>query len=371
MRIVFIANKINGTTGLERMISVQANYFVRNFGYDVHLVLIEQNKNNPERTFFEVDNEIPFHFINAKKGPKKSYFKLVKSLNKLLPSLEPDIVMVCIDDIAWLYVPYFLKKNYKIVYQRHSTKDINLNRYYKGLKTKINNAIKSKLVLFGGNCYDRFVILTNDHRQDWKFVKRLRVIGNPIILDAGEKRAELTNKVVLAVGRHDPVKGFDMLINSWASVLEHFPDWTLRIVGQRITVIDLRKQAKDLEISKNVEFLEHTKEISKEYLNASILVCSSVIEGFPLTIVEAMSFGVPVVSFDCPYGPRAIIKNGEDGILVPPKNIVALSESIQHLIEDNNLRKDMGKKAQINIQRFAKENIMKLWQDLFEELHPN
>jgi glycosyltransferase involved in cell wall biosynthesis len=113
---------------------------------------------------------------------------------------------------------------------------------------------------------------------------------------------------------------------------------------------------------------EPTDEIMEKYLESSICVVSSRYEGFSMVILEAMSCGVPVVSFDCPYGPRNIIRHEEDGLLVEYLNQEALAYNICHLIENDSLRKQMGGNARRNIQRFSRESIMKMWDNLFSEI---
>lgn len=119
----------------------------------------------------------------------------------------------------------------------------------------------------------------------------------------------------------------------------------------------------------NCCFLEHSvANISDKYLESSIFALSSRFEGFSLVLVEAMACGLPVVSYTCHCGPRDIISDGEDGILVPEGDIDGLSESINRLIEDEGLRKDMGRKARKKAEQYAIENIGRQWMDLFEAL---
>ena len=111
-----------------------------------------------------------------------------------------------------------------------------------------------------------------------------------------------------------------------------------------------------------------TKDIAKEYANSSIFVMSSRFEGFGLVLAEAMSCGLPCISFDCPYGPRDIITDGEDGILVENGNVQELARQMESLMSHVTLRQIMGKQAAHNITRYTPDTIMKLWIQLFESL---
>ncbi|MDD3201579.1 MAG: glycosyltransferase, partial [Bacteroidales bacterium] len=110
-----------------------------------------------------------------------------------------------------------------------------------------------------------------------------------------------------------------------------------------------------------------TNDIVSKYCESSIFVLSSRYEGFGMVITEAMSCGVPPVSFSCPCGPKDIISDGEDGLLVPNGDIETLAAKICYLIEHDNLRREMGRKAIVNVQRFNMENIALQWKRLFEE----
>ena len=116
------------------------------------------------------------------------------------------------------------------------------------------------------------------------------------------------------------------------------------------------------------ELCPATPHIQEHYLSSSIFTLTSAFEGFGLVLVEAESMGLPVVSYACPCGPRDIIRDGQDGFLVEPGDKETFAVRLRQLIEDEELRRQMGQAAKINSQRFALDNVMKQWEDLFAEL---
>ena len=137
----------------------------------------------------------------------------------------------------------------------------------------------------------------------------------------------------MAAGRYAPQKGFDKLINAWSIVVQNHPDWKLYIYGDGELRDELQQLINRLQLQ-NSCFLEHTtSDIAAKYAESSIFVLSSVYEGFGMVITEAMSCGLPVVSFACPCGPKDIIQNDINGLLVEPDNIDQLAEKISILIE--------------------------------------
>ena len=180
--------------------------------------------------------------------------------------------------------------------------------------------------------------------------------------------ALLEKKQVIMVGRYNDAKGYDYLIPAWEIVHHRHPDWILQVYGSGELYDDVVNWIKEHKIEDSIVLNEPIDDIKSKYLESSICVLSSIYEGFSLVILESMACGVPVVSFDCPYGPRNIIKDGEDGLLIDFLNIDALAEGICYLIEDNEKRKIMGINARKNALRFSKETVMRQWEGLFREL---
>ena len=130
----------------------------------------------------------------------------------------------------------------------------------------------------------------------------------------------------------------------------------------------LEQLVNDAKLQDVVIIHEPTLQIMDRYLESSIFVLTSRFEGFAMVLLEAMACGLPVVSFDCPWGPSDIIKNGEDGFLVEYLNTNKEAERICQLIENPQLRKTMGTNARINIRRYERDTVMKQWTELFKKL---
>ncbi len=200
--------------------------------------------------------------------------------------------------------------------------------------------------------FDAFVTLTEaDLAQYAKLLKadppgRLLRIPNAVPpLDGRVSRLE--EKTVVGMGRLVHAKGFDRLVNAWKTVAETHPDWVLRIYGRGTQEKTDRLQARidEAGLADKVFLMGSTASVGVELSKASIYAVSSRYEGFGMTILEAMSKGLPVVSFDCPLGPREIITDGHDGLLVTSKKAAALGEGIRRLIEDEDLRRELGANA--------------------------
>ncbi|GAA3835836.1 hypothetical protein GCM10022226_66860 [Sphaerisporangium flaviroseum] len=199
--------------------------------------------------------------------------------------------------------------------------------------------------------------------------KRLLRIPNAIPDLPGEV-STLEEKVVIGVGRIVWAKGFDRMVNAWKQVAEAHPDWVLRIYGSSTPEREEKLQARidEAGLSGKVFLMGSTPQIGLELSKSSIYVVSSRYEGFGMTILEAMSKGLPVVSFDCPHGPREIITNGHDGLLIRSKKAAALANGICRLIEDEELRRTLGANALRTAAKYHLDVIGTEWETLLSDL---
>lgn len=206
--------------------------------------------------------------------------------------------------------------------------------------------------------------------DEQKFFKsdNTTVIPNPIHIP--DSQSKLDKRKVLAAGRIAPVKGFERLIKAWTLVVMNHPDWELHIYGDEYlnTRIELDKQIKELGIESNIQFKGVVNNMTEIMLDYSLYLMTSHTECFPMVLLESLSVGLPIVAFDVPTGPRNIITNNEDGILIENNNIQEFATAVSGLIENNEKIKLMGLNAKINSYRFQNENVMKTWSELFNKL---
>ncbi|HKG66572.1 MAG TPA: glycosyltransferase [Solirubrobacteraceae bacterium] len=212
---------------------------------------------------------------------------------------------------------------------------------------------------------DALTVLSSDDLRDYGALlgERVRQIPNPVTeLDDGT--SDGSAKVVVAAGRLNTQKGFDLLIEAWRPVAERHPDWTLRIYGSGPERELLERAAAGLP----VELPGRTDALGAAMAAGSLFALSSRWEGFGLVLVEAMGKGLPVVSFDCPRGPSDIVSPGEDGLLVGPEDVHGLTAALLELIEDPPRRARMAAAARATARRYEPTAVVPHWDALFKDL---
>ncbi|MFE5401213.1 stealth conserved region 3 domain-containing protein [Streptomyces sp. NPDC056580] len=196
---------------------------------------------------------------------------------------------------------------------------------------------------------------------------RIEVIPNA--LPAGFRpRSTLQTRTVVTAGRLVGEKQLDHAIEAWALVAPYHPSWTLRIFGDGPLSGGLRRQINLLGLHDSVQLNGNSPHLAEEWAKASIALMTSRNEAFPLVLMEAQAAGVPVVSYDCPNGPREIILDGQSGILVPPGDVEALAQRLHQLMTDDVMRHTMGAAAADSITRFAPRLVTERWETFFQEL---
>jgi glycosyltransferase involved in cell wall biosynthesis len=360
--------------GVDRVISVKANYLADVLGHDVTIVTTDQLGREP---FFPLSPKVRLidlgvdYTLHYSSRFARIYSAMRRRrqhrrrLAKVLEELQPDVsIAVGRRDLPVLYS---IKAGGVKIAERHKNKNSRRYEYATSLPdlfyrwlTRNENRWARK--------YDRFVVLNEAERRKWPDKSNISVIPNPITIQPCN--AELNHNQVLAVGRICYEKGYDRLLQAWAIVEKRHPDWILSIVGSADDLAERRKLGEMIDRLQlhAAQFVPPTSDIVVHYKTGSILALSSRYEAMPMSVIEAMSCGIPCVAFDCDSGPSEIISNGVDGILVPQGDVQGLADGICRLIDDTELRRQMGEKARRKVEKYSQNSIMTRWERLFERL---
>ena len=377
LKIVYLTPALYMAGGVERVLTLKANYFAEHFGYDITIILTE-GKDKP--LFYQLSDKI--RVINLNIGfaelwtcsfLKKIFVYLKKQrlykklLSEQLMRLHPDITVSLLRrEINFLNS---IHDGSKIVGELH------INRAnYRNFKTE-NSSLAKRLFsrMWSGNLLthlkqlDRLVVLTEKDQKAWAELDNVDVIPDPLSLLPSSISPQ-TSKSVIAIARYSHEKGIDLLLQAWALVEKRTDGWRLDVYGDGDRSC-YEQQAQTLGLNKSrYQLHERTNDVEKAYLESSLFVLSSRFEGFGMVITEAMACGLPVVAFDCPWGPRSIITDGTDGLLVENGNVQALADALVRLMNDERLRYSMGQAGVRNVQRFYIDKIAERWKVLFESL---
>ena len=181
-----------------------------------------------------------------------------------------------------------------------------------------------------------------------------------------ETRSELLNNRAIAVGNLFHVKGFSRLIDVWSIVYQRYPEWSLSIYGDGYLREELQQKINGLSLTEVVKLEGKVKNIRDAYMQSSFSLISSYEESFSLTLLEAQTCGLPVIAFDCPWGPSELITHGVDGFLIPEGDIQAFADKVCELIENKELRNEMGHNAFRHSKLFSEEEVMSRWVKLLD-----
>lgn len=376
-KIIICTPALYSAGGVERVVSVKANYFAERLGYDVTVIVTEGKGKD---SFFLISNnvEIINYALNFEKLWRLPFWKKVlvylrkqheykRRLKKDLMRIRPDFVVTT------------LRREINFITKIHDGSikigELHVNRAnYRNFDSRNSNIVKRLFARMWMNSLlghlkrlDKMVVLTDYAFNDWPELRNVVKIPDalPFKIDS---ISELSAKRIISIGRYAYDKGNDLLLQTWSRIEKQMPDWSLDIYGNGDKV-PYQKQMLELGInSQRCHLFDPVTDVKKEYLSSSVFVLPSRFEGFGLVIIESMACGVPVVAFDCENGPRSIITDGENGFLVPPFNISLFAEKILLLMKNKELRCRMGEKAQKAATQYEIDKIGNQWKKLFDEL---
>lgn len=379
MRIVYLYRSIAIKRGIERTIVQKANLLSADKQNEVYIVTYEQG-NHPYS--FPLSNNVKTFDLNIRilqmyhlHGLKRYVYgytlkrKLLKEGGRFLRSLNPDIIVCSVNCTLDIECALKARMCAKVVVEGHMAYETftMYNNSCHFLRKWVSNYKRYKLRTAVSHS-DLMVCLTKADENFWKSYTSTCLIPNMLTeKHEGKIDNDLCFKRVLAVGALTFQKGYDMLLRAWETVEQRYPDWHLDIIGDGEEEDSLRRQKQQLALE-HVTFLPSTLNVYEEYCQSDFLVFSSRFEGFGMVLIEAMSCGIPCVSFDCPSGPAEIIEDRQTGLLVKSLDIEGLAQKICYMIENEKERRNMGRCARKAAERFRPETVLSQWYQVFNQL---
>lgn len=376
MKIIYCMCSLYNPGGMERVLLNKVRYLREKMGWDVTVVTTDQHGRPAFYQFPEgvriVDLRINYTDDNGKNPVLKTLGYLRrrrrhrKALTELLSHERPDIVDSLYPSES-SFIPKIKDGSKKVL-------ELHFNKYFRlqygrsgllGLADRLRTKQDERIV----RRFDRFVVLTEEDKGYWGDLPNIKVIPNAAITSEARRSNCMAHRAI-AVGRLDYQKGFDRLIKAWGIIKkdQEYSDWRLDIFGQGEWKEMLEWMIQNLGLGDSASINQPTNEIWKEYAASSMLEMSSHFEGQPMVMIEAMSCGLPVVTFDFKCGPKDIIEDNRNGFLVPEGDVPALADAMKTLMRDEALRQRMGAEALKIRSKYSEEKVMDSWIQLFEDL---
>ena len=358
MKILIVVNKLSGG-GAEKVAVNLANYLCKN--HDVNVLTLSDAKD-----YYSLNQSIKRLHINqhSRSGNLwegfKSNLERIFQLKNTILSVNPDVVITFMNRAnIRVLISLFFSSIPVIITEHNFPKDNPMKPVWEILR-RIMYRRAAYLVSVSKGISDYFSYLTMDKRK---------VIYNPTELKFNVKEKsplDLTKKNIIAMGRLVPIKGFDLLIEAFKQIADDFPNWNLSIIGEGECFGALMKQINTLFLNDRVFLLGFKPEPHQIIKDSDLFVLSSRSEGLGNVILEAMKCGVPVLSTDCPVGPRELIVNGVSGLLIDNDNVEAMVNGLKKLLSDEKLRKQIVENAFNKLDKFSNSKIFSEWDKLLE-----
>lgn len=373
-KITFLMLHLN-YGGIEKQVTTLANELSKE--YKIEIISLYNILSG--KSFYELDERINVKYI-FNSGPNRSEIKNALKKFKLI-----NLVSELRKAFKMLYTKYFgLKKiinklntdiliSSRIEFSKQIKRDdiITISQEHSFIDEK--KYIKKVKRSFKHMKY--LVVMTKGAKQrydEWLKKEKIKpevvVIPNMIKENKTGKTSTLTNNQIISVGRLEEVKDFYTLILIFSVIVKKYPNYVLKIIGEGSMREKLEEQIKNCNLEKKIILTGklNENEINNEFLKSDVFVLTSKSESFSLVLCEAMNYGVPCVAFDVDVGPREIIKNSVNGLLIEDRNIDLMIKKIDGLLSNNDIRKKMGIDAKKKASQYYPDKILDKWVDILK-----
>lgn len=360
MKILYFLRDITDCGGIQRTTGLIINSMLkRKEDYQICTVSLYHKYVKP---FFYLDSSIEnYSLFDKVVDTRKQFIKIKRRCAEVMESKDPDIIVV--QGTAFSnYIPNYVWKKCKVIVCEHG-------HFYMGEKYGLHWFGKRKALKRARS----IVTLTSLDADNYKKYNARQIpvinIYNPCIDQQSlEINYDSTSKIIVSCGTLDTIKRFDHVIETAKQVFKKYPDWEWYIFGDGKQRDSLQRMIEDYNLQNKIILKGYEQSKSVIYGNKAFLVLTSKFEGFGMVLIEAMQFRLPVISYDINYGPREIVKNGENGYLVSNGDTNELAQTVEEFISDVEMRKRLSDGACKSLENFSIEKITNQWIDLFESI---
>ncbi len=358
--ICFLNGNMSKGGGTERVTSIIANELSKKKNnYKIHILSIVSSNG---KSFYRLDENIEFSSIFNKSNInfKINYFKVVCAIRKYIRNNNIDI-LIDVDIMSDIFsIPAKIFTKTKLISWEHFNCNQNNGERLRG----ISRLLASKF----SNC---IVTLTekdmNNYINRFKIKNKIQYIYNPIV-NFPEKKCDIKSKIIISVGNLIYQKGVDMICDIAKVILSENDEWSWIILGEGNDRKLLEEKIKEYELENKLILKGNVSDVENYYINSSIYVMTSRYEGLPMVLLEAKSFALPIISFDCETGPSEIVNDGINGYLIEPNNIDSMILKINDLIKNDLKRSEFSKNSNRGLEKFDLNKIIDKWEELFNNV---
>ena len=360
MRVTLVITNLD-CGGAERVASIKANYWAQK-GWEVTLLTFDDGSTPP---FYDLDASIRLAPLNIYQASTNPFAAIVNNLKRIfvlrraIRDSEPDVVI----SLTWFV-------NILVLF---ATRGLGVPVVVSEHNDPLTSPIGKMWAWLRRWTYTfdaKIIVLTDRAKECFSpaVQAKITVIPNTVTPHphTGTTSPELMldKPSIVAMGSFYPQKGFDLLLRAFAELKDRYPDWTVTILGDGPLRPNLESLRDELGLEDRVNLPGRVKNPHHVLMQADLFVLSSRWEGWPMALAEAMSCGLPVIASDCRTGPREIIRDGVDGVLVPPEDVEALATTMDHLMSDESARKQLASRAREVTERFPLEKVMGMWEEV-------
>ena len=355
-KICFLSGDMSRSGGTERVLAIIANELCKKEDlFEIHIL---STVNENMTSFFPLDKRIKQSRILNDKALnfKKQYFKVVKGIRNYVKKNNID-VFIDVEVISSIFsIPATRFTSTKHIAWEHFNFYENNGSSLRALARKIDAKFS-----------DYIITLTEEDKNNYlnnlKIIGKIDYIYNPMEIKE-VKKCSLHSKQIVSVGRLTYQKGFDMLIDVAKDVLEKNKEYKWLILGDGEDKNRLQEKINKYNLQDRLILKGKVSNVEDYYKNSSLYVMTSRFEGLPMTLLEAKSYKMPIVSFDCPTGPSEIIRNNINGYLVKANDIKEMSNKVNSVLLDDKKLKKFSDKAELDIDKFNIHSIINKWTNI-------